>query len=91
MTTLIKKIRTKGLLLIIVLITLNFSYSQEAKVQKITKNVYAISIFHYNSLVVIGDKGVLVVDPANAGRASLLKKEINKLTKLPISHIVLSH
>ena len=78
--------------LLIVLLTLSSpSYAQEAKVQKISNNVYAVFIQYYHSLVVIGDKGVLITDPANSGRADILKAEIAKLTPLPISHIVLSH
>ncbi|CAL2084031.1 MBL fold metallo-hydrolase [Tenacibaculum sp. 190524A02b] len=87
-----KKLKFKRLLVIILLTTFSFSYSQgKAKVQKISNNIYSISIFHYNSLVVIGDKGVLVVDPANSYRAQLIQKEINKLTTLPVTHVVLSH
>jgi len=40
---------------------------------------------------VIGDKGVLITDPANSYRAQSLKMEISKLTKLPVTHIILSH
>lgn len=86
-----KHLKIKGLLLVILLTTFSFSYSQEAKVQKITDNVYSISIFGYNSLVVIGDEGVLLVDPANDYRAGLIQKEIAKFTELPLTHIVLSH
>ena len=67
------------------------SYAQDANVQKISNNVYSIFLHHYHSLVVIGEKGVLITDPANRVRADILKTEIAKLTKLPITHIVLSH
>ncbi|MDY8135431.1 MBL fold metallo-hydrolase [Aquimarina sp. 2201CG5-10] len=83
--------KIKGLLFVTLLTTFIFGYSQEANVQKITDNVYSISIFGYNSLTVIGDKGVLLVDPANDYRAGLIQKEIAKLTELPVTHIVLSH
>ena len=65
--------------------------AEEAKVQKITDNVYSIYLNHYNSLVVIGDKGVLMVDPASTARASALNAEIAKLTPLPVTHVILSH
>lgn len=65
--------------------------SQEIKVQRISDRVYSIYIDHYNSLVVIGEEGVLLVDPANTQRAKWIKKEIEKLTPLPVQHIVLSH
>lgn len=60
-------------------------------VTKITDNVYSIFYSYYSSIVVIGDKGVLISDPANSYRASVLKNEIAKLTKLPITYIVLTH
>lgn len=63
----------------------------KVKVQKMSDNVFAMFVDYYNSLVVIGDKGVLLVDPANIERAKLLKQEIAKLTKLPVTDIVLSH
>ncbi len=78
-------------LLVSLSISANPSYAQDANVQKISANVYSIFLHYYHSLVVIGDKGVLITDPANAVRAGILKTEIAKLTKLPVSHIVLSH
>lgn len=86
-----KTLKIRRLLLVIFLTTFSLGYSQKANVQKITDNVYSISVFGYNSLTVIGDKGVLLVDPANSYRAGLIQKEIKKLTKLPVTHIVLSH
>lgn len=66
--------------------------AQETKIIKITPNVYSMSVFGYQSLVVLGDKGALIVDPANTQRAEILKSEISKIRKnLPITHIVLSH
>ena len=67
------------------------AFAQQAKVKKITNDIYAISLDYYQSLVVIGDKGVLITDPANSYRAQNLKTEILKLTKLPVTHVVLSH
>ena len=81
----------KNLLIAALLILVMPSYAQETKVQKITDNVYSIFLHYYHSLVVIGDKGVLITDTANRIRAEILKAEIVKLTKLPVSHIVLSH
>ncbi|EEA96900.1 Zn-dependent Hydrolase, including glyoxylase [Pseudovibrio sp. JE062] len=59
--------------------------------QKLGENIYAISALHYTSLAVIGDKGVLITDTANPYRASLLAKEISKLTDLPVTKIVMTH
>lgn len=60
-------------------------------VKKLAENTYSIYWGFFNSLVVIGKKGVLITDPANDNRAAILKAEIAKLTDLPVSHIVLSH
>ncbi len=78
----------------LVLFTLSFgaqASAQQAVIQKLSENVYSIFLFHYQSLVVIGEQGVLITDPANAGRAALLKSEVAKLTSLPVTKIVLSH
>ncbi|ESP93987.1 MULTISPECIES: MBL fold metallo-hydrolase [Pseudoalteromonas] len=65
--------------------------AKEASVQKLSDNVYSVFLFHYQSLIIIGDKGVLITDPANTQRAILLKSTISKLTPLPVTKIVLSH
>ena len=80
-----------SLLLVSLLALASPSYARDANVQKMTNNVYSIFLHYYHSLVVIGDKGVLITDPANHVRAGILKTEIAKLTKLPVSHIILSH
>ena len=73
------------------LTTTVFAASPEVKTQKLADNVYAMSALHYTSLVVLGTEGVLITDTANPFRASLLKKEIAKLTNLPVSKIVMTH
>lgn len=65
--------------------------AQEAQLTPIGKNVYHFFSGFFSSIVVIGDKGVLVSDPAWASRATQMKTEIAKLTKKPITHVVLSH
>lgn len=68
------------------------SDAQDAPVvQKLTDNVYSVFSVFYTSIVVIGEKGVLINDPANAYRAGILKMEIAKLTDKPVTHIVLTH
>ena len=52
---------------------------------------YSVFFLFYNSIVVIGDDGVLITDPANDYRAGVLKDEIAKLTDRPVSRIVLTH
>ena len=63
----------------------------DTTVTKITENIYSIYHSDYNSLVVIGDKGVLITDPANSYRAIALQREIARITDLPVTHIFLSH
>jgi hypothetical protein len=60
-------------------------------VKKLAENTYSMYWGFFNSLVVIGKKGVLITDPANDNRAAVLKAEIAKLTRLPVTFIVLSH
>lgn len=84
-------IQLKTLLIALFITLSSVSYAKDVEIQKLSSNVYSIFIYHYQSLVVVGDKGVLVVDTANPTRAQILKQEISKLTKLPVSHIVLSH
>lgn len=62
-----------------------------AVVKELAENVYSISMFNYNSLVVVGDKDVLITDTANGFRANVLKEEVAKLTDKPIKKIVFSH
>lgn len=63
----------------------------EVTVLSLADNIYGINLMGYTSLVVIGDKGVLISDTANPTRAALLKEEIAKLTRKPVDKIVLSH
>ena len=62
-----------------------------AQVTKLSNHVYSVYWGYYNGLMVIGRDGVLVTDPSNDGRAAVLKAEIEKLTNLPVTHIVLTH
>ena len=59
--------------------------------ERLTDNVHSVYSGFYTSLVVVGDEGVLITDPANAYRAATLEAEIAKITELPVTHIVLSH
>lgn len=67
------------------------SNAQSVNTQKLTDHVYAMSALGYTSIVVVGDEDVLISDPANPFRASLLREEIAGLTDLQVGKIVLSH
>ena len=60
-------------------------------VKQLAENVYMMSEFHYTSLVVVGEDGVLITDPAFPGRAQSLKRAIADVTDKPVTRIVLSH
>ena len=72
-----------------------FAYSWPAAAQptvtKLGDGVYSIFEGFYNSLVVITDDGVVLVDPAYDYRATILESEIAKLTDKPVETVVLSH
>lgn len=76
---------------ITILTSSSIALAGNAKVQMLEDNVYAISLNHYTSLVVVGDDEVLITDTANPYRAGLLRAEIAKLTDKPVGKIVLSH
>ena len=78
-------------LLVSVVPTSVASSQEKPHVNKLSNHIYSIFWGSFNSLVVVGKKGVLITDPANDKRAAVLKAEIAKLTKLPVTHIVLSH
>lgn len=65
--------------------------AQEGPMSKIADGVYNFWQGGYASMVVIGEKGVLLIDPANPTRAKSLKAEIAKLTDKPVTHVALSH
>ena len=60
-------------------------------VKQLADNVYMMSESHYVSLVVVGDDGVLITDPAFTARARSMKAAIAGITDKPVTRIVLSH
>ena len=82
----------KYIITISILLLSSISHAAEDIVtNRFADNVYSIYSGHYTSLVVIGDEGVLITDPANSYRAEVLKKAIAQITDLPVTYIVLSH
>ncbi|WP_163831658.1 MBL fold metallo-hydrolase [Spartinivicinus ruber] len=61
------------------------------EVIKLKQNIYAIEEDGFTSLVILSNNGVLITDPANTSRAKKLQQQIKKLTKKPVTKIVLSH
>ena len=60
-------------------------------VKQLADDVYMMSESHYTSLVVVGEDGVLITDPAFTPRALSLKSAIAEITDKPVTRIVLSH
>ena len=60
-------------------------------VKQLADDVYMMSESHYTSLVVVGEDGVLITDPAFTPRARSLKSAIAEITDKPVTWIVLSH
>lgn len=62
-------------------------------VKELAEGVFMVKVgdFSYISLVVVGDDGVLITDPAFTPRAQELKKTIATITDKPVTRIVLSH
>ncbi len=69
---------------------LNMQVAQ-AELKPLGDNIYMHFSNGYSSLVVVGDNGVLVVDPAWTDRANTMKAEIAEITDKRVSHVVLTH
>ena len=58
---------------------------------QLAENVYYFNWAFYTSLIVVSQDGVLVTDPANDVRASVLAAEVARITDAPVTAVVLSH
>lgn len=58
---------------------------------ELKEGVYQYSQFFYNSLIVVGDDGVIVTDPSGAMRAAEMRTEISKITDKPVTKVIYSH
>ena len=58
---------------------------------KVGEGIYHFWNGGYSSLIVIGESGVLITDPAFTPRGQLLKETLATVTDKPVSHVVLSH
>lgn len=59
--------------------------------EEVAPGVWSFMMFGVNSMIVVGDDGVLVTDPSNAFRASKMLEAIRGVTDKPITHVALSH
>ena len=60
-------------------------------VEPLSEGLYAFRTDKVRSFFMIGDDGVLVVDPISADVAVTLRGEISELTDKPVTHVVYSH
>lgn len=60
-------------------------------VKEVGNGVYHYFQNFYSSLIVVGEEGVLITDPAGEQRALTLRNEITKLTDKPVTKVVYSH
>ncbi len=62
-------------------------------IKELADDVFTVKVgdFPYTSLVVVGNDGVLITDPAFTPRAQGLKNAIATITDKPVTRIVLSH
>ena len=61
------------------------------EIEKISERVYAYRYTFYRNFFLIGDEGVIVTDPLTVDAASILNKEIKKITNKPIKYLAYSH
>ncbi len=83
-----KSVRTIGGCVAALLLHTQVAY---ADMKTLADNVYMHFSNGYSSLVVVGDNGVLVVDPASTDRAKAMKSEIANITDKKVTHVVLTH
>ena len=66
-------------------------FSGEPFVQRLTERTYWIGVGFYNTLIYVGDEGVLVMDPLAYGAGAGALEAIASITDKPIRAIVYSH
>lgn len=67
----------------------DFERAQQPIIQRLTQRVYWVEISGYQSTVVVGEAGVMVIDAPCCGRNYL--KAIHEITDLPVTTLVYSH
>ena len=60
-------------------------------IQRLTEHVYWVEISGYQSTVVVGEAGVMVIDAPCCGRVPNFLKAIGEITNLPVTTLVYSH
>jgi len=73
------------------LLPLSVAAAESGGMRQLDDGVYMFSENHYVSIIVIGDDGVLITDPAYPARAESMKKAIAEVTDNAVDRIVLTH
>lgn len=58
---------------------------------KIADGVYSFRFAFHRNMFVVTDEGVIVTDPINSKAASIMMKEIKKVTEKPVKYVIYSH
>ena len=74
-----------------IVVSSSLALADDEAIIEVTGGVYHYWAMGYGSMIVVGDEGVLVIDPASTPRASAMKTEIEHITDKPIKYVVLSH
>lgn len=67
------------------------TYAQDVQLLEAGDGVFQFTAMGYSSMVVVGDNGVLVTDPANSTRAQMMIDAVAGVTGQLITHVALSH
>lgn len=70
---------------------IQYQASEEFYIQRLTDRAYLVGAAGYNSVVVIGDKGVLLVSTQSGVATTNMFKGLRTLTDLPVTDIVYTH
>ena len=62
-----------------------------AQITKLSDNIYQYFHFMYNSLIVVTEQGVIVIDPAGEERAKAMRIAIRNITDKPVVKVLYSH
>ena len=71
--------------------TMVAAQSGNRAITKVKGDVYRFQNNFHFSLVTLTSAGVVVVDPINASAANWLRRNLNKITDKPITHLIYSH
>jgi glyoxylase-like metal-dependent hydrolase (beta-lactamase superfamily II) len=62
-----------------------------SQLTRIADDVYVFSMTEYNSLFIVTDAGVILVDPIGPTRAPLLKAAVASVTDQPVRYVIYAH